>query len=99
MSVGGKVVETIVLADKVWVNTRERQSGDECAIYVERTPESRTISNGDSLWWQGRNAYWTPRSGSMKRNPPFTDRKIARIGCSGVSRPSGATGGEPGAQP
>jgi hypothetical protein len=81
MSVGGKVVETIVLDDRVWVNTREPQSGDLCAIYVERTPESRTMGEGDSLWWHGAHAYWTPT------NRAFEDRKLKRIGFSGVSRP------------
>lgn len=81
MSVGGRVVETIVLPDKVWVNTREPQSGDECAIYVERTNESRTITPGDSLWWQSGWAFWTPR------NRAFSDYRLNRIGFSGVSRP------------
>ncbi len=80
MSVGGKVIETLVLADKVWVNTSDH--GDECAIYVERTPESRTIGEGDSVWWQGERAFWTPR------NRAFRDRPLQRIGCSGVSRPT-----------
>lgn len=81
MSVGGRVVETIVLEDRVWVNTEEPASGDLCAIYVERTPESRTIGEGDSLWWQGRTAYWTPT------NRAFEDMELERIGFSGVSRP------------
>lgn len=80
MSVGGKVVETIVLEDRVWINTSD--DGDECAIYVERTPESRTISEGDSLWWQSGWAFWTPR------NRAFEDRRLNRIGASGVSRPT-----------
>jgi hypothetical protein len=79
VSVGGKVVETIVLADKVWVNADDQ--GDKCAIYVERTPESRTISEGDSLWWHGHAAFWTPS------NHAFEDRRLNRVGFSGVSRP------------
>jgi hypothetical protein len=84
MSVGGKVVETIVLPDKVWVNTSDH--GDLCAIYVERTAEARSIDIGDSLWWQGRYAYWTPRHGRFRHDPPFRDRAIRRIGFSGVER-------------
>jgi len=82
MSVGGKVLETLVLRDRVWVNTFDGDS--ECAIYVELTPESRTITAGDSLWWQAAKAFWTPRSigGAM----PFTDRSLERIGFSGISR-------------
>lgn len=92
--VGGTVIETIVLPEKVWVNCDEARSYEaeggwvtipsrECAIYVERTPESRSISEGDSLWWQGGWAMWTPR------NRAFEDRKLKRIGYSGVSRPGG----------
>lgn len=81
MSVGGRVVEVIVLQDRVWVNTREPSSGDECAIYVERTAKSRSISEGDSLWWQGRHAMWTPK------NRAFFDMELERIGYSGVPRP------------
>ena len=105
MSVGGKVIETMVLADRVWVNTDEAStyqtsSGEwvtipstECAIYVERTAESRAISEGDSLWWQGRWAFWTPR------NRAFEDRRLSRIGYSGVSRPTVETvGTQPGAK-
>lgn len=100
MSVGGTVVETIVLSDKVWVNTDEGRSyraedgtwvtvpSRECAVYVERTPASEYIEQGDSLWWQGNHAYWTPKSGSLKRNPAFTDKPLKRIGYSGVSRPA-----------
>lgn len=90
MSVGGKVVETIVLPDKVWVNTHDGASGCKrmdckghtCAIYVERTVESRSISEGDTVWWQGQWAFWTPA------NAVFHERKLKRIGFSGVSRPA-----------
>lgn len=83
MSVGGKVVEIIVCPDRVWVNTRERpEHRSTCAVYVERTPEALSISEGDTLWWQGRHAMWTPKSGA------FHDRKLNRIGFSGISRAS-----------
>lgn len=87
MSVGGVVLETIVLADKVWVNTAEPQyPKSHCAIYLERTDEARTIAEGDSLWWQGQWAFWTPRS--LSGEPPFSDRRIRRISGSGVNRPT-----------
>jgi hypothetical protein len=83
MSVGGKVLETIVLSDRVWVNTID--DGHECAIYIMRTPESRSISEGDTVWWQGKHAFWTPKG------RPFRDRELLRIGFSGVRRPSPET--------
>jgi hypothetical protein len=65
---------------RLWIDTREPTSGDHCAIYVEATPEARSISEGDALWWQGAWAMWTPSTRA------FFDRKIPRIGCSGISR-------------
>lgn len=97
--VGGIVVETIDVPDpglnddpdslgfgtprepRVWINCRD-DHGDECAIYVARTPEARSVSEGDSVWWQGTGAFWTPR------HRAFTDRRLRRIGFSGVSRPT-----------
>ena len=81
--VGGKVVETIDTGEKVWINCRGSGSekNDHCAIYVERTPESRAVSVGDSIWWQASWAFWTPKGRH------FEDRKLRRRGCSGVARP------------
>ena len=83
MSVGGKVVETIDCGDKVWVSTSEpaHPYDEPTAIYVERTAAARAISLGDSLWWQGQDAMWTPA------NRAFADKKLRRIGGSGVPRP------------
>lgn len=86
MSVGGKVIEVIPLPEKVWVNTRERGTGAECAIYVERTPAALAITEGDSLWWQGGFAMWTPKRGVAR--DAFVDKELRRIGCSGVNRPT-----------
>ena len=80
--VGGVVIETIRLPERVWVNVRDRvYERETCAIYVERTVDADSIEIGDSLWWQGREAYWTPKAGG------FEDRAIPRIGYSGVERP------------
>lgn len=90
MSVGGKVTQVIDAGDKVWVDTKEReQSTQTCAIYVERNALSLAISPGDSLWWQGGNAYWTAKS----RNGTTlgkADTTIRKLGYSGVSRPATA---------
>lgn len=88
--VGGKVVETIELEDKIWINCEDEKtpqwndknySNDQCAIYVEKTAAARCIQEGDSLWWQGDHAMWTPRKRA------FTDFKLKKIGSSGVKRP------------
>lgn len=82
--VGGKVIETIDTGERVWINCRGSGSEhrNECAIYVERTAEARAVSVGDSIWWQGRSAFWTPRGA------PFADRQLHRLGGSGVRRPA-----------
>jgi hypothetical protein len=47
--VGGEVVETIVLDDKVWINCID-DSNSTCAIYVENTAKARAVSIGDKVW-------------------------------------------------
>jgi hypothetical protein len=75
MSVGGYVVETRVCADRVFIATKERTypKDEPVCIYVELTPEARAISDGDSVWWQGGTAFWTPA------NRAFEDRKLQRL--------------------
>lgn len=85
--VGGKVVETILCERdgqrRIWINVRGTGSEhrDHCAIYVEDSHAAQCVEVGDSLWWQGQHAFWTPR----KRH--FEDYKLRRIGYSGVARP------------
>lgn len=89
--IGGTVVETVVLPDKVWVNCRERNSSSTCAIYVEKTPKSRTIGEGDIVWWQGSWAMWTPEFNRGKnglRCGKDFDIRLNRIGYSGAKRPA-----------
>jgi hypothetical protein len=47
--------------------------GDEAAVYVAPTHE---IAIGDSIWWQGRTVFWTPKDRSQ------TDIKVERVGYS-----------------
>ncbi|NBC29364.1 MAG: hypothetical protein GVY29_05155 [Spirochaetes bacterium] len=82
------MTETIILEDRVWVNTTDGR--DECAIYLVRCPESRTISPGDALWWNGRHAHWTPYEDEetwCERRVGPKDVKIRRKGFSGAPRP------------
>lgn len=94
MSIGGTVTETIILPDKIWINTKEKEHyRSECAIYVEDSPAARCVSKGDTVWWQGNTAYWTPKN---KNGQPIerkdgkcsvSDIKLKRQGFSGVKRP------------
>lgn len=79
MSVGGKVTEVIVKENSVYIDTIDH--GVKCAIYVERNDDSERVSLGDSVWWQGRSAYWSTASRTV------LDRAIKRIGYSGVPHP------------
>lgn len=83
--IGGKVIETLLYKNRIWVNTQDRN--DTCAIYVEDTPESRSISEGDSIWWQGGYAYWTAKSREGRKSIGKPDYRLKRIGFSGVKRP------------
>lgn len=86
--VGGTVIEVIKLRDRVWVDTRDTYyPRDTCAIYVRRTHDAEQVAEGDSLWWQGSEAYWTPQTLEC------VDRAIPRIGYSGVARPTPTGGG------
>lgn len=90
--VGGTVIEVIITLSRVWINCRDTHYGDECAIYVERTDKSRSVSPGDSIWWQGDSAYWGPKVFKKmpeqdKRAGIHYDIELKRIGNSGVSRP------------
>lgn len=90
MSVGGKVVDVVRAEGRVWVNTRD-QSKTVCAIYIERNQTSERIQPGDSLWWQGPWAMWTPedalRSSDGGKSGKDFDIRIPRASYSGVSAP------------
>lgn len=90
--IGGKVVETKVLPEKVWINcqeyleTQDQLLDNFCAVYVENTPKARSISEGDIVWWQNDKAMWTAKDkyGKTIGKP---DIILKRIGFSGVKRP------------
>mgnify|MGYP001619169969 FL=1 len=103
--VGGNVIETIVLPDRVWINCQDKY-GTACAIYLEKTPKARSVSEGDVIWWQGAWAFWTPaanRSPVCKDAHPYSclragvdyEIKLERIGFSGVKRPNINQAAEP----
>lgn len=91
--IGGIVLETIVQERRVWVNTVEREecSNSKCAVYVERSANSERIKPGDSLWWQGGFAMWTPYENKGKtgnKSGVDYDIRIPKIGFSGVGKPT-----------
>lgn len=90
--VGGVVIETRTIhSGKVWVNVEERPLNGShkpgtCAIYVNPACVDlfvrANIQRGDSIWWQGEYAMWTP-----KGLIPLVDVRLRRIGFSGVAAP------------
>lgn len=91
--VGGIVIEVIQSVDSrpdvIWVNAKETVRGynDEGAIYVEKNDTSLQIKSGDSIWWQGRFAMWTPKDVTDGKCGVDYDIQIPRVGYSGVARP------------
>ncbi len=105
--VGGIVIEVASVRDRpdvLFVDVADRAGGPKsknqtCAIYVEKNPTSEKIEIGDSLWWQGRFAMWTPLANrkplcdhehhySCQRCGVDYDIKIPRVGYSGVTHPA-----------
>lgn len=97
--IGGIVVETVIVGDRVWINCEEERSSSQCAIYVKNTAKARCVSPGDTVWWQGVRALWTPHFNrgktcdhthhySCKRVGKDYDIELERIGFSGVPKPS-----------
>lgn len=103
--IGGKVIEVADVPDRpnvIFVDVRDKY--DTCAILVERNKNSERIEIGDSLWWQGGWAMWTPQAntGSCCNSPDNHpevysckggcgvryDIKMPRVGYSGVLHPS-----------
>jgi diaminopimelate decarboxylase len=81
---GGTVIETNGDYDHIEIIVRGTgcEENDTLAIKVKVSPESRSISEGDSVWWQGRKAYWTACNRDGKYNKGTKDVKIQRIGYS-----------------
>ncbi len=81
--VGGIVIDIVKeSADRWWVNCGARfelQNPGQCAIFVN--PGGEAIDVGDSLWWHGGGAFWTPADRSR------VDVRIMKIGYSGVPHP------------
>ena len=56
---GGTVVNTKIVGNKLQVDVNDRGSA---SVYVEITDASKCIERGDSLWWQDKSAFWTPKT-------------------------------------
>lgn len=99
--VGGMVITTIEDGNRIYVNCQERvarRQPETCAIYVVRNSDSEQIRPGDSVWWQGKWAMWTPRKNMVSTNcykhaakcGVDFDIQIPRASYSGVKSPMAA---------
>lgn len=100
--VGGTVIEVsdvpgrpeVLFIDCADMPGKWAKKPDTCAIMVERNAASEKIQVGDSIWWQGRVAMWTPRDsrGKYKQDDAkggvHYDIQIPRVGYSGIQHPS-----------
>ena len=101
--IGGFVKEIILEPTSIWIDCVDPVYPKEtCAIRIERTPQSEKIEPGDSLWWQGRKAMWTPcdifknltqcdhREHENCQSVAGVDYDIqfTRLGYSGIPRPA-----------
>lgn len=84
--VGGVVIYYKDEGKEVFLDCKERNRKDTCGIMVESNRISRAIGLGDSVWWQGEFAYFTPKASKMKQQGIDFDIEIKRIGPSGVRR-------------
>lgn len=65
--VGGKIIGITRKPDGLTtVNVQDRRCRDRCGIVVREVRKDNgrpvSLSLGDSIWWHGRDAMWTPRS-------------------------------------
>lgn len=72
--VGGIVIGVATANGESLVNVKERESTSTLAIRViPKRADNGTpvvIQPGDSIWWQGRQAMWTPK----ERIGKYTDK-------------------------
>lgn len=78
--VGGKVINIVRTSDGDWIQCLDTTyAQDTCAIRVRDAKEMKV---GDSLWWQGSRAYWTPKPDDGRE-----DIILERVGYSHSSIP------------
>lgn len=80
----GRVIDTLDhgSAVSVLVVGMDEDRGERVTLYLERSNESRSVSPGDRLRWQGMFVWWTPKKA------PFTDWPLYRVGTSHSGRQS-----------
>jgi hypothetical protein len=68
--VGGKIVEVndcgelleVVCADRTYPKER-------CAVKIKKGKHWKALRPGDSFWWQGSRAMWTPQENAVSDKP------------------------------
>ncbi len=80
--IGGTIIQIQLCENDVWLDVQDTTYPKEfCAIYVARNADSERIRVGDSIWWQGKKAFWT------RKDRTIIEKEIPRTSASGVSTP------------
>lgn len=69
--IGGVIIDILTKGETtlLWCMNREN---DEGAIFVKNEAEMPEV--GDRVWWQGHQAFWTPK------DERFVERVLQRVG-------------------
>lgn len=96
MVVGDMVIEVSEVKDRpevLFVDLCDRKGKDTCAIYVSKSVVSQRIQVGDTVWWQGLKAFWTPQRVRLAEDATefdcgvHFDIEIPRVGHPGIVHP------------
>lgn len=77
--VGGIVVDVIWHDDRIVVDCADCVNSGRGAISLVRNADSEAICWGDSLWWQGRTAYWTPKGARQAADTPIPRTSLGGV--------------------
>jgi len=71
--IGGTVINTEELSDRVRIDIITDQYKEKHSIYLELTAASKCIQDDDSLFFNSEYAFWSPKSRA------FRDYKLNKI--------------------
>lgn len=83
MKGGGIVLATKSVENLIWISYRDDATDIETAIYVMGDDKARSVSDGDTITWDGALVLWTPRlKRTLLRGP--REVKLIKVGDSSV---------------
>ena len=64
--VGGMIIAVVKGAKKITATVGEQPYSKLNTLCVDLAPTEHDLDLGDTLWWQGKYAYWTPADHSRE---------------------------------